>query len=392
MIGFQLTEEQRDFQKLAHDFALKEIRPAAEHHDETEDMPWEVMRKAHGLGLTTFYFPEEYGGGGVVDPITYFIINEELAWGCAGIQTCIAGTGLAAAAIMGMGTEEQKKKWIPMFCGDDVKIGAMALTEPEAGSDAQAVKTVARQQGDSWVLNGKKCFITNGGIADLHVVFATTDPSLGWAGLAAFVIEAGTTGMTMGKKEKKLGVRASHTAEIFLDDCRIPLENQLGYVPGTGPSGFGALGALKMLEHTRPGIGIAAVGLARAAYEFALDYAQKRVQFGKPIITKQAISFTLADMITAIDAARLLCWRAGWLQRENLPLRNAEGSMAKLFAGDTAMSVTTQAVQILGGYGYMKDFPVEKWMRDAKIYQIWEGTAEIQRLVISRAIAGRGFF
>ncbi len=392
MIDFGLTDEQKDFQKLAHDFAVKEIRPVAEHYDATEEMPWEVMKKAHKLGLTTFYFPEEYGGGGVHDPITHFIINEELAWGCAGIQTCISGTGLAAAAIMGMGTEEQKQKWIPMFCGEELRVGAMALTEPEAGSDAQAVKTTARLEGDTWVLNGQKCFITNGGIADLHVVFATTDPSLGWAGLGAFVIEKGTPGLTMGKKEKKLGVRASHTAELFLDDCRIPRENQLGFDPSTGNAGFGALGALKMLEYTRPGVGAAAVGVARAAYEFALDYAQKRVQFGKPIITKQAISFALADMATAIDAARLLVWRAGWMQRENIPFKNAEGSMAKLFAGDTAMWVTTQAVQILGGYGYMKDFPVEKWMRDAKIYQIWEGTAEIQRLVISRAIAGRGFF
>ncbi|MDQ7794674.1 MAG: acyl-CoA dehydrogenase family protein [bacterium] len=391
MVDFTLTDEQRDFQKLAHDFAVKEIRPVAEHHDETEEMPWEVMRKAHRLGLTTFYFPEEYGGGGVQDPITHFIINEELAWGCGGIQTCISSTGLAAAAIMGMGTEAQKEQWIPMFCGDELRIGAMALTEPEAGSDAQAIKTVARRENDSWVLNGKKCFITNGGIADLHVVFATTDPSLGWAGLAGFVIEKDTPGLVMGKKEKKLGVRASHTSELFLDDCRIPVENQLGFDP-SGGAGFGALGALKMLEYTRPGVGSAAVGIARAAYEFALEYAQQRVQFGKPILTKQAISFPLADMATAIDAARLLCWRAGWMQRQNLPFKNAEGSMAKLFAGDTAMWVTTQAVQILGGYGYMKDFPVERWMRDAKIYQIWEGTAEIQRLVISRAVAGRGFF
>lgn len=387
MVDFALSDEQKAFQRLAHEFAEKEIRPVAAQYDESEEFPWDVVRKAAKMGLTSFYFPEKYGGGGVEDRITEFIVAEELAWGCAGIATCILGTGLAAAGIMALGTEEQKDKWIPMFCDeDDVKIGAMALTEPEAGSDVQNLKTTAVKDGDEYVLNGVKCFITNGGIADVHVIFATTDPSAGWGGLAAFIVPKGTPGLSMGKKEHKLGVRASHTAEVILQDCRIPAENRLG-----GEGAIAALGALKMLEYTRPGVGAAAVGIARAALEYATEYAKTRVQFRKPIIAHEGIGFKLADMAVKVDAARLMVWRAGWMGNNNIPFTRGEGSMAKLIAGDVAVEVCIDAIQVLGGYGYMREYPVEKWLRDSKIYQIWEGTAEIQRLVISRALGGRGF-
>jgi alkylation response protein AidB-like acyl-CoA dehydrogenase len=392
MIDFELTPEQREIQRLAHEFAEKEIRPVAAYYDETEEFPWEIVRKAHKIGLTTFSYPEEYGGGGIDDPITSLLVAEELAWGCAGIAVAINGTHLPAAAIMAMGTTEQKKKWIPMLCDpDNCKIGAMGLTEPGAGSDVSSIQTTARREGDYYVLNGTKQFITNGGIADIHVVFATLDRSKGWGGVAAFLIDdKNTPGFSMGRKEKKMGVRASHTAQIILEDVRVPVENRLGGEPGDPEYVPGYIGALKMLEHTRPGVAASAIGIARAAYEYALEYAKQRIQFGKPIIEHQAVAFKLADMATKIDAARLLTWRAGWLRHKGIGFKRGEGSMAKLFAGDVAMQTTIDAIQILGGYGYIKEYPVEKWARDAKIYQIWEGTAEIQRLVISRAIAKYG--
>ena len=387
MVDFALTDEQLQFQRLAHDFAEKEIRPVAAEYDEKSEYPWPVVKKAAKMGLTSFYFPEKYGGGGVEDRITEFIVAEELAWGCAGIATCILGTGLAAAGIMGIGTEEQKERWIPMFCDeDDVKIGAMCLTEPNAGSDVQSLQTTAVKKDGGYVINGTKCFITNGGIADLHVVFATTDPSAGWAGLAAFVVPKGTPGLSMGKVEHKLGVRASHTAEVIFQDCWVPAENRLG-----GEDTIAAIGALKMLEYTRPGVGAQAVGIARAALEYATEYAKTRVQFRKPIIAHEGVGFKLADMAVAVDAARLMVWRAGWMCNAKVPFTRGEGSMAKLLAGDVAVHVCLDAIQILGGYGYMKDYPVEKWLRDAKIFQIWEGTAEIQRLVIARALGGKPF-
>jgi alkylation response protein AidB-like acyl-CoA dehydrogenase len=392
MIDFELTPEQREIQKLAHEFAEREIRPVAMYYDETEETPWEIIEKAHKIGLTTFSFPEEYGGGGIEDPISRLLVTEELAWGCAGINVAINGTHLPVAAIMAMGTTEQKKRLIPQFCDPNhVKIGAMGLTEPGAGSDVSAIQTTAKREGDYYVLNGTKQFITNGGIADIHVVFATLDRSQGWNGVAAFVIEdKNTPGFSMGRKEKKMGVRASHTAQIILDNVRVPVENRLGGEPGDPEYVPGYIGALKMLEHTRPGVAAAAIGIARAAYEYALDYAKQRIQFGKPIIEHQGVAFKLADMATKIDAARLLVWRAGWLREKGIGFQRGEGSMAKLFAGDVAVETTIDAIQILGGYGYIKEYPVEKWARDAKIYQIWEGTAEIQRMVIARAIAKYG--
>jgi acyl-CoA dehydrogenase len=388
-LDFTLTREQEEIRALAHEFAEKEIRPVAAHYDETEEFPWPVLNKAHELGLTPVAsMPEAYGGGGL-DSISNMLIAEELHWGCAGIAVAITSTGLAATAILATGSEAQKKRWIGEFCSSKSPvIGAMGLTEPGAGSDAMALQTTAGRVDGGYLLNGTKQFITNGGIADLHVIFATTDRSLGPAGIAAFVVEKGNPGLRMGRKEKKLGVRASHTAQVILEDCLVPVQNRLGGEPGDPEAGPGALGALLMLEHSRPAVAVGSIGIARAAYEFALDYATQRVAFGKPIIKHEGVGFKLADMAINIDAARLLAWRAGWMSQRGMLFSRAEGSMAKAFAADMAMQVTLDAVQILGGYGYIREYPVEKWMRDAKIYQIWEGTSEIQRLVITRAISG----
>jgi alkylation response protein AidB-like acyl-CoA dehydrogenase len=388
-LDFTITREQQEIQQLAHQFAEKEIRPVAAQYDETEEFPWPVLKKAHEVGLTPVaVMPEAYGGGGL-DVISNMLVAEELHWGCAGIAVAITGTGLAATAILAMGSEKQKQRWIREFCNSKTPVvGAMGLTEPSTGSDAMAIQTTARRVDGGYVLNGTKQFITNGGIADLHVIFANTDRSLGPAGIAAFVVEKGNPGLTMGRKERKLGVRASHTAQVLLQDCFVPAENRLGGEPGDPDAGPGALGALLMLEHSRPAVAAGSLGIARAAYEFALDYAMQRTAFGKPIIKHEGIGFKLAEMAMNIDAARLLTWRAGWMAQNGMLFTRAEGSMAKAFAADIGMQVTVDAVQILGGYGYIREYPVEKWMRDAKIYQIWEGTSEIQRLVISRAISG----
>jgi alkylation response protein AidB-like acyl-CoA dehydrogenase len=388
-LEFSLTREQEEIRDLAHEFAEKEMRPNAEYFDEREETPWEIMRKAHQLGLdTSASLPEEYGGGGI-DLIAQLIVHEELAWGDAGMAVAINATGLAGAGIYAMGTEEQKRKYLSQLCDPkELKIAAMGLTEPNSGSDSLALETTATKVDGGYVLNGTKQFCTNGGIADFQVAFVTTDKSLGPAGIAGFVIEKGTPGMRQGRKERKLGVRASHTAQVIFEDCFVPEEARLGHDKEGNATGPGAVGAMIMLEATRPVIAAEAVGIARAAFEFARDYSLERMAFGKPIAKHEAIAFKLADMATEIDAARLLTWRAGWMAMNGVPFARGEGSMAKLFAGDMAMRVTTDAVQVLGGYGYVKDYPVERFMRDAKIYQIWEGTAEIQRLVISRYILG----
>jgi acyl-CoA dehydrogenase len=387
MADFSLTDEERMVQQLAHEFAVKEIRPRAAYYDEHEELPRDLILKANELGLAAGIF------GGGAPGLSGVIIAEELAWGCAGVALAIAASGLAAAAIAGIGTPEQQQKFLPMAIGtgNEVRLGAMGLTEPEAGSDVQAISTTAVRDGDDYVLNGTKRFITNGGIADVHVIFATEDKSKGWGGLAAFVIEKGTPGLSEGTVWKKMGIRASHTADVILEDCRIPAANRLGPPPGGGGGGAptvpGALGALKMLERTRPSIGAFALGIARAALEYATDYAKERKQFGKPLIAHEGVAFKLADMAMAYDSARLLVHRAAWMAATGTPLLRAEGSMAKCYASDVAMKVSLEAVQICGGYGYMREFPVEKWVRDAKIFQIFEGTNEIQRIVISRALA-----
>ncbi|MFQ5594682.1 MAG: acyl-CoA dehydrogenase family protein, partial [Anaerolineae bacterium] len=373
--------EQQMVRDWVHEFAEKEIRPVAAEYDEKEEMPWPVLNKAHELGITTLSIPEEYGGGGIDSVLTSILVGEELAWGCAGVGTAIGASGLAALPILLMGTDEQKARWLPRFTEPgEMKLGAFALTEPEAGSDVASIKTRAERDGDHYIINGQKRFISNGGIADIYVVFAKTDPDAGHEGISAFVVPGDAPGLKAGRKEKKMGIRASHTGDVIFEEVRVPVEDRLG------DEGAGFVGAMKVFEHSRPGVAAAAIGVARAAYEYARQYAQERVQFGKPIIAKQAIRFKLADMATAIDAARFLAWRAAWLTDQGL-INNKEAAMAKAFAGDMAMRVTTEAVQILGGYGYMRDYPVEKWMRDAKIMQIYEGTSEIQRVVVSQMIA-----
>ena len=384
MIDFQLTDEQEQMRQLAHRFAEREIRPLAAEYDESAETPWPVMQKAAQVGLTSYQYPEEYGGGGVSDIGTACLVAEELAWGCVGIATAIVGAGLAAVPITIAGTEGQIARYIPWLCDDEqVRLGAFALTEPEAGSDVASIRTTAARQGDHYVLNGQKRFITHGGIADLYAIFATVNPSLGHQGITAFIVEGDTPGLSAGKKEDKMGMRACHTGDVILEDVRVPVENRLG------EEGEGFYIAMKSFEHTRPIVSALAVGVARAAYEYALEYAQERVQFGKPIIAKQAIRFMLADIATEIDAARLLTWRAAWRADQGLPC-NVQISMAKAFAADMAMRATTDAVQILGGYGTMREYPVEKWMRDAKILQIVEGTSQIQKVIISQMLAARG--
>jgi alkylation response protein AidB-like acyl-CoA dehydrogenase len=381
MIGFKLSEEQEQIRQLAHRFAQEEMRPVAAEYDEREETPWPVLEKAARVGLTSFQYPEEYGGGGVNSVLTACLVSEELCWGCLGIGTAIIGCGLAAVPITLFGTPEQKERYLPWFCDEEqLKMGSLALTEPEAGSDVAAMRTTARRDGDHYVLNGQKRFITLGGIAHLYSLFATVDPHQGYEGITAFIIEAGTPGLSAGRKEHKMGMRASHTGDVILENVRVPARNRIG------EEGQGFYIAMKCFEHTRPTVAACAVGVARAAYEYALEYAQQRVQFGKPIIAKQAVRFMLADMATQIEAARLLTWRAAWLADQGLPC-NVPASMAKSYAADMAMQTTINAVQILGGYGYMREYPVEKWMRDAKILQIVEGTSQIQKVVISQMLA-----
>jgi acyl-CoA dehydrogenase len=391
-----LNEDQLQIQKWVHEFAERTIRPAAAEWDEREETPWPIIQEAAKIGLYGWESMAQF----FQDPtgLLMGIVNEELFWGDAGIALAIFGTGLGVSGILGNGTPEQIMTWVPQCFGtaEDVKLAAFCVTEPGAGSDVSSLRTRAKKDGSDWVINGAKCFITNGGIADVHVVVATVDPSLGARGQASFVVPPGTPGLSMGKKERKMGIRASHTAEVIFDDVRIPaecllggeekLEARLARAREGGRTSTQA--AMRTFEASRPIVGIQAVGIARAAYEYALEYAKERTQFGKPIIENQAIAFLLADMATEIDAARLLCYRALWMARNGDGYKMAEGSMSKLKAGRTAVWVTERAIQILGGYGYIRDFPVERWHRDAKIYDLFEGTEQIQQLVISRAISG----
>jgi alkylation response protein AidB-like acyl-CoA dehydrogenase len=387
MIGFDLTEEQKQFQELAHEFAEKEMRPVAAEYDEKEEFPWPVLEKAAKVGLMTYALPEEYGGAGVMSLVTDCIVQEELFWGCAGMATSMGAVMLGATPVLLAGNPAQKKKYLTMLTQTKKDgrptLGAYAITEPEAGSDAASLKTSAKKVKGGYVLNGTKQFITNGGIADVYVVFATHDPSLGPDGIDAFIVEGAWDGVKPGRKEKKMGIRASHTAQVHLEDVFVPEENRLG------EEGEGFLIAMRTFDHTRPVVAAGAVGVARAALEYALAYSLERKQFGRAIAKQQAIQFMLADMATEIDAARLLAWRAAWLIDQGEP-NNKEASMAKVFAADMAMKITTDAVQIVGGLGYMRDYPVEKFMRDAKIMQIYEGTSQIQKLVIGRFLVGFG--
>ncbi|MDH4422933.1 MULTISPECIES: acyl-CoA dehydrogenase AcdA [Bacillus] len=375
---FKLSEEHEMIRKMVRDFAKNEVAPTAAQRDEEESFDRALFDQMAELGLTGIPWPEEYGGIGS-DYLAYVIAIEELSRVCASTGvTLSAHTSLAGWPIFKFGTEEQKQKFLrPMAEG--TKIGAYGLTEPGSGSDAGGMKTIAKRDGDHYVLNGSKIFITNGGIADIYVVFALTDPESKQRGTSAFIVESDTPGFSVGKKESKLGIRSSPTTEIMFEDCRIPVENLLG------EEGQGFKIAMQTLDGGRNGIAAQAVGIAQGALDASVEYARERHQFGKPIAAQQGIGFKLADMATDIEAARLLTYQAAWLESEGLPY-GKESAMSKVFAGDTAMKVTTEAVQVFGGYGYTKDYPVERYMRDAKITQIYEGTQEIQRLVISRML------
>ncbi|NMH70625.1 acyl-CoA dehydrogenase [Bacillus sp. RO3] len=377
-MNFKLSEEHEMIRKMVRDFARNEVAPTAAERDEEERFDMDLFKKMAELGLTGIPWPEEYGGIGS-DYLAYCIAVEELSRVCASIGvTLSAHTSLAGWPVYKFGTEEQKQKYLrPMAQGE--KIGAYGLTEPGSGSDAGGMKTTARLEGDHYVLNGSKIFITNGGIADTYIVFALTDPSQRQRGTSAFIVEKEFEGFSVGKKEKKLGIRSSPTTEIVFEDCKVPKENMLG------KEGDGFKIAMMTLDGGRNGIAAQAVGIAQGALDASVEYAKEREQFGKPIAANQGISFKIADMATSIEASRLLTYQAAWLESEGLPY-GKESAMSKLMAGDTAMKVTTEAVQIFGGYGYTKDYPVERYMRDAKITQIYEGTQEIQRLVISRMV------
>ncbi|MGW7448447.1 acyl-CoA dehydrogenase family protein [Kitasatospora sp. NPDC054795] len=384
-----------------HGFAADVMRPAAAEWDEREETPWPVIQEAAKLGIYSldFYAQQYFDPSGVGIPIAM----EELFWGDAGIGLSIVGTTLAAVAVLANGTDEQIGTWTPQMFGtpEDVKVAAFCSSEPDAGSDVSALRTraVYDEAADEWVLNGTKTWATNGGIAAVHVVVATVDPALGAKGQASFVVPPGTPGLCQGQKFKKHGIRASHTAEVVLDGVRVPgscllggkekLDERLARArEGVKRPGGRGNAAMATFEASRPAVGAQAIGIARAAYEVALDYARTREQFGRPIIDNQGVAFQLADMRTRIDAARLLVWRASWMAADNQPFTAAEGSMSKLYAGETAKYVTAQAMQILGGNGFTREYPVERMHRDSAIYSIFEGTSEIQRLVIARAISG----
>ena len=377
-MNFNLSEEHEMIRKMVRDFAKNEVAPTAAERDEEERFDRALFDQMAELGLTGIPWPEEYGGIGS-DYLAYVIAIEELSRVCASTGvTLSAHTSLAGWPIFKFGTEEQKQTFLrPMAEGK--KIGAYGLTEPGSGSDAGGMKTIAKRDGDHYVLNGSKIFITNGGIADIYVVFALTDPESKQRGTSAFIVESDTPGFSVGKKESKLGIRSSPTTEIMFEDCRIPVENLLG------EEGQGFKIAMQTLDGGRNGIAAQAVGIAQGALDASVEYARERHQFGKPIAAQQGIGFKLADMATDVEAARLLTYQAAWLESEGLPY-GKESAMSKVFAGDAAMKVTTEAVQVFGGYGYTKDYPVERYMRDAKITQIYEGTQEIQRLVISRML------
>ncbi len=395
--SLNLSEDQIQIQKWVHDFAEGVIRPVAHEWDEREEFPWPVVEEAAQIGLYGVDFLMNAMG----DPtgLTLPVAIEELFWGDAGIGMAIMGSALAAAGIAGNGTPEQIMEWVPQCYGtaDDVKLGAFCVSEPDAGSDVSSLRTraVYDEAKDEWTLNGTKAWITNGGIADVHVVVAGVDADLKSKGQASFIVPPGTKGLSQGQKYKKHGIRASHTAEVVLDDVKVPGSCLLGgkdkldakLARARENVSSGKQPAMATFEATRPAVGAQALGVARAAYEYALDYAKERHAFGKPIIMNQAIAFKLANMATEIDASRLLIWRAAWLAK-NGTFKNGEGSMSKWKASETAVRVTEDAIQILGGYGYTREYPVERWHRDAKIHTIFEGTSEIQQLVISRAISG----
>ena len=375
MIDFSLTDEQRACRKLVGDFAQKEIAPIAHELDEEQRHSPEIVNKYFEIGLLHYSVPEEYGGAGL-GSLDGCLFSEELGAACGGVAATLGANILGLIPFQIAGSPELKKELLTTHCSGP-NLAAFCLTEADAGSDVASIRTTARRQGDEYVINGTKRFISNGGVASLYSVFATEDPQLGYKGISVFMVPAETPGVSSGKKENKMGQRATDTREVIFENVHIPIRYRLG----EGNDGFKI--AMMTLDESRPGIGAAAVGIARAAMEAATAYAKERIQFEKPIAAQQAIQFMLADMAIKVDAARLLCWHAAWLH-DNEHRSSKESAIAKCFAGDIAMQVTTDAVQVLGGYGYMKEYPVEKYMRDAKLHQIFEGTNQIQRLVIAR--------
>jgi acyl-CoA dehydrogenase len=378
-ISFALSDEQKALRDLAREFAEREIRPVAAAYDERSQHPGDVIAKAHAVGLMNPHVPDEYGGAGL-SAFEQMLIGEELAWGCSGIATSIVANILGSLPVLLAGTDEQKRAWLPPLLEAPL-LCSFALTEPAAGSDVSAIQTTAVPRGDEYVLNGSKMFITNGGKADWIVCFASTDRAKGHKGLSALVVPMDAEGVTVEKHLDKMGQRSTDTSAIAFSDVVVPSANRLG---GEG-DGFKI--AMQTLDFTRPGTAVGAVGVAQAAYELAVEYAKERVQFGMPIAMNQGVNFLVADMATEIEASRLLCWQAAWMIDQGWGRKATKySSFAKRFAADTAMKVTTDAVQVFGGYGYMKEYPVEKLMRDAKLFQIYEGTSQIQRLVIAKEI------
>ena len=374
MVDFTLTDEQKNLRELAHDFAEKEIRPVAWEYDRDGTWPQDVIEKAWEVGLMNTHIPEQYGGPGA----SYFdgcLIEEELSWGCSGIQTSLGCNGLATAPILLAASDELKKEYIGRLTEAPL-LASFCLTEPDAGSDVSGMRTSAVRKGDKYVINGSKCFITNGGYANWYTVYAKTDKDAGHRGISCFIVPK-DAGVVVDKKEDKMGQRASNTATISFDDVEIPADHLVG------EENHGFKIAMMTLDRTRPGVAAMATGIARAAFEFATEYSKERIQFGVPIAMHQAIQFIIADMATEIEAARLLTWKSA-VQLDQGQRNTLISSHAKRFAGDIAMKVTTDAVQVYGGYGFIKEYPVEKLMRDAKIMQLYEGTAQIQRLVIAR--------
>jgi acyl-CoA dehydrogenase len=374
----ELTGEQLEIQRVCRDFAAREIRPISLAVDEADtEMPWGIWRTAAGLGLTSFMLPQEYGGGGMTDCLTASVVQEELSHGCAGIGNLITSNGFFAEPVVALGDEGQRQRWLAPLAGGDPPLGALAITEPESGSDAASIRTSARRADGGYVLSGQKAWTSNGGVATFYVIFATVEPGSGYRGITAFVVERGDEGFACGSPIRKMGQRAIPNTELFLDDVFVPDDRRLG------EEGMGFRGLMQTFDRSRVTLAASATGLARAALEFAVDYAKQRVQFGKPIAEHQAVAFRLADMALRVDASRLLTWRAaGMLDRgENA---TTQAAMAKLHASEAAMWCTWAAVQTLGGWGYSREYPVEKWMRDAKLEEIEEGTSDIQRLIISR--------
>ena len=378
-VSFALTEEQRELRRLARDFAAREIRPLEAECDAEMRHPEELIAKAHELGLMNLHVPEEFGGPGL-PAFDGMLVGEELYWGCSGIGTSITANGLGAGPVIGFGSDEQKRRWLTPLVESPI-LCSFGLSEPGAGSDVASLKTTAVREDDEYVLNGSKTFITNAGYADWSVVFAKTDPRGGSNGMSAFIVPMDTPGVTIEKHLEKMGQRATDTSAFALQDVRMPAENRIG------EEGDGFKIAMATLDATRPGTAVGAVGVAQAAYEHSVEYAKERVTFDVPIAMHQGVNFMIADMATEIEAARLLCWQAAWMLDQGYGRKaTLYSSFAKRFAADTAMKVTTDAVQVFGGYGYIKEYPVEKLMRDAKLFQIYEGTSQIQRLVIAREI------